>query len=125
MNTLNNRHQQPALPPVHLHQVMKAAALKATPGKYCFSRSGRAVNICALVKSERGNWQLVSMARLPVSMWRNDAQMEADAHFMSVASPDHVLKLVDTIEAREAHIARLEAVISELRTLVQEVKKCV
>lgn len=125
MITTNKRHLQPVLPEVHLHQVMKAAALKATPGKYCFARSGRAVNICALVMGANEKKCLNILAKLPVAMWRNDAQMEADAEFMSMASPEHVLQLVDTIEAREARIAKLEDVIAELKALMQEARKCV
>lgn len=125
MNTTSKSNHQPALPPVYLHDVLKAVALKATPGKYCWARSGRAVNVCALVEGKNGKRALTIVAKLPLAMWRSDAQMDADAQFMALASPEHVLQLVDDIEAKDARITRLESVIDELKALMQEARKCV
>lgn len=124
ITTIKSNHQ-PVLPPVHFHHVLKAAALKATPGKYCWARSGRAVNVCAMVSGRNGGRSLNILAKLPVAMWRSDEQMHADAEFMSLASPEHILQVVDVIEAQEARINRLESVIDELKALMQEARKCV
>lgn len=118
------RNHQPVFPVQQLHDVMKQLALRATPGKYCFARSGRTVNVCGMTEAGEGKRSIRVLARLPVSIWRTDAQIEADAEFMSMASPEHVLQLVDTIEAHEQRIARLESLLAECRGLIQEARKC-
>lgn len=90
-------------------QQLKTAARNATKGKWCFAKSGSGDSIVKVtVDSAYKSLTRVALCKLPRAKWRGELQTAHDGIFISLANPERVTALIESLEEAQAHVAELE-----------------
>ncbi|WP_436882813.1 ead/Ea22-like family protein [Enterobacter asburiae] len=105
-------------------QQLKTAAKNATQGNWCFARLGGGNFVVKVITDAAyKSMTFVSLCKLPRAKWRSELQTAHDAIFISSASPERVIALIESLEESKARIAEQEDFIREQDQLIADLKR--
>jgi hypothetical protein len=101
------------------YQVLKAAALAATPGPWNIFTTTTSSLVTGIVRGRNGHLTNNMICKLTPAVWRPHSQMDLDAKFIALANPAAVLELVDENQYMRVKIKEMDLLFGGLLLTMQ------